>query len=77
MSNPDPVKSAQAKILSEVPGIYRETFRQAFSGKSRASGVKAFCLNCVGFIRADIRDCTACGCPLYPFRPYQRDDEPE
>jgi hypothetical protein len=73
---PDPVKSAQAKILSEVPEIYRVTFARAFNGTSRTSAIKAFCLSCVGYVRADIRNCTARGCPLHPYRPYQQDDEP-
>mgnify|MGYP001616498666 CR=1 FL=1 len=38
---------------------------------SRASAIKLFCLNCVGGVRADVRDCTSKGCALYPFRPYR------
>lgn len=36
--------------------------------------IKAFCLNCVGDIRKDIRECTARQCPLFIYRPYQKDD---
>ncbi len=38
---------------------------------SRAAAVKLFCLECVGGVRADVRDCTACDCALYPWRPYR------
>lgn len=50
-------------------------FARAASGKSRAAAIKAFCIECVGFKRADVTNCTAQQCPLYPYRPYQRDDE--
>jgi hypothetical protein len=39
---------------------------------SRAAAVKLFCLNCVGGVRADVRDCTSHGCALYGFRPYRK-----
>lgn len=38
---------------------------------SRAAAVKLFCLDCVGGTRAEVRDCTAKDCALYPHRPYQ------
>jgi hypothetical protein len=38
---------------------------------SRAAAVKLFCFECVGGVRADVRDCTSQSCPLYPHRPYQ------
>ena len=44
---------------------------------SRAAAVKLFCLECVGFKTADVRSCTATHCPLWLFRPYQGDIEPE
>lgn len=47
---------------------------------TRGNAIKAMCSHCMGctedFIsenyRADIRNCTAPKCPLYPFRPFQR-----
>lgn len=38
---------------------------------SRAAAVKLFCIECVGGVRADVRDCTATTCALYAHRPYQ------
>lgn len=38
---------------------------------SRAAAVKLFCLECVGGIRAEVRDCTSKDCALYPHRPYR------
>ena len=36
--------------------------------------IKSFCNGCVGGIRADIKNCTATHCPLFIYRPYQKDD---
>jgi hypothetical protein len=38
---------------------------------SRAAAVKLFCLECVGYVRPDVTNCTATRCPLYQHRPYQ------
>ncbi len=38
---------------------------------SRAAAVKLFCVECVGGVRSDVRDCTAITCALYLHRPYQ------
>jgi len=56
--------------LSEMPKSYRLTYLRATRGKSYAAGVKSFCLECLGWERAGIPQCTSLGCPLYPYRPY-------
>jgi len=38
---------------------------------SRVAAVHLFCLECVGGVRKDVRDCTATDCALYPWRPYR------
>ena len=38
---------------------------------SRAAAVKLFCLECVGGVRQDVRNCTSIDCALYPHRPYR------
>lgn len=30
--------------------------------------IRAFCLECVGFIFSDVKDCTHKVCPIYPYR---------
>lgn len=65
----------QQTATTEAPASYRATFERAYSGKSKAAGIKAFCLQCVGFLRNEVRDCSARGCPLHPYRPYQQDDD--
>lgn len=56
-----------------IPKSYLKTYAKAMSGKSRLCGVKAKCLDCVGFEDAPnrIRDCSVNICPLWPYRPYQ------
>lgn len=62
----------QQQRLDAAPDSVQGILRRAYEGGSRAAGVKAFCLHCVGYNRADVRDCTARGCPLHPYRPYQQ-----
>lgn len=52
-------------------------FSRAAAGNSRASAIKAMCLECVGFVRKEITLCTAHDCPLYTYRPFQTEDEAE
>jgi hypothetical protein len=35
---------------------------------SPLAGIRMFCLECVGLSRAEVVNCTAPSCPLYPFR---------
>ena len=51
---------------------YMDTFRRAYSGKSRVAAMNAFCCECMGFDAAEIRNCSAPACPLYVFRPGRR-----
>lgn len=52
------------------------------SPNSKAMAIKAKCAECCGCTstylnpgwRQDIRDCTAYGCPLRSFRPFQKKD---
>lgn len=39
---------------------------------SKADAIKAFCILCVGEVKADVTNCTAKSCPLYAYRPYQK-----
>ncbi len=50
-------------------------FRRAFSGTSKANGIKAKCLECVWLDHAAIAECTATECPLHPYRPFQKKGE--
>ena len=72
----------QKRRLADAPVLYRPIIREAYtlSPARRASprrAIKAFCLQCVGYVRKDVTECTAIACPLWHYRPYQAGDEPE
>lgn len=77
MNNVTTQGELRAHAVKHAPSSARNVLRKAYSGKSRAAGVKAFCLRCVGYVRADVRNCTALSCPLHDYRPYQTSDEEE
>lgn len=57
--------------LMEVPPRYRKLLQRAWSGKSRAAGVRAHCLECMGWednAPGAVEKCTALACPLFPYR---------
>ena len=59
------------KRLNDIPQKYKNHYRKAMTGKHRASAVKAFCLECMGWEREEVRKCTSVACPLYPYRSYK------
>jgi hypothetical protein len=61
--------------LAECPTMYRPILDRTYNAKSSPRGaIKAFCLQCTGYVRADVANCTALACPLHPYRPYQTKD---
>lgn len=62
-----------ARPPEEFPLRHRELAARAVT--SRAAAVKLFCLECVGYVVADVRNCTAPKCPHWLHRPYQSGDE--
>jgi hypothetical protein len=62
----------QAKAVADAPMTCRNILSRAYAGEAAPrQAIKAFCLRCVGYVRADVSDCTAWACPLHPYRPYQ------
>ena len=58
--------------IETCPILYRPALARSFSPKCSArQRVKAMCLECLGFVRAEITACTAYACPLWLIRPYQ------
>lgn len=60
------------KRLNDMPKDYRNNYKKAMSGKNRPAGVKAFCLECMGWQRVETKKCDSVACPLHPYRPYQK-----
>ena len=67
-------ESAIAKRLSDMPETCRRTYLRAMQGRSLAAAVKAFCMECVSWDRQEVALCTAPACPLYPYRPFGREE---
>ena len=61
--------------LADMPKACRGIYRQAVEGRSRKAGIKAFCLECTGWNRKEVSNCTALACPLYLLRPYREGSE--
>lgn len=59
-----------AILEGEVPEKYRGHVEKLKGGSLRAA-VTLHCLQCVGYQRVEVRDCSSLRCPLWAFRPYQ------
>lgn len=68
----------RSERVSQTPLLYQAGLRRAYAGTaSPRSAIKAFCLQCVGEVRADVTNCLAYGCPLWTYRPYQAGEDEE
>jgi len=67
----DKKKELMTRFMSKVPSSLQKVFKRAYSGKSKASGIKAKCLDCVGFQRIEVAECEAVTCQLFQYRPYK------
>jgi hypothetical protein len=54
--------------LADIPAKYRAMYRAAWKHKSRKKAIRAFCLECLGYMPSEVRLCTSPDCPLYEFR---------
>jgi len=59
------VERRTAQIPRRLKGVYL----RAVSGKSRTAAVHAHCYECIGWVRGEVKKCTAEACALYPYRP--------
>ena len=63
--------------LKRIPQLYQGVYEKAMSGKSKAAGIKAHCLDCCAWQRVEVPICGVPACPLYPYRPYQKGQSDE
>ena len=68
-------RPAVEKRLAAMPAIYRSGYLRAMAGRSPTAAIKSFCLECVGWQRAEVTRCTALACPLYGYRPFRATKE--
>lgn len=57
--------------LNQIPKIYRAIYKSAAKGTSRKAAIHSFCLECCGYEKEQVRQCTDLSCCLYEFRPYK------
>lgn len=61
----------KAQIIERMhhmnPGV-RSVFLKAFAGKSLRAAATAKCIDCMGWKRSEVANCTVLACPLYPYR---------
>ena len=73
---PKPISSlrqeAVNKRLAIIPVKCRNVYLKAVEGKSKSAAIKAFCLECVCWLREEITECTDLACPLWANRPFRK-----
>ena len=61
----------QKTKLDIVPKSYKRITEKAIRGKASATdAIKANCLECVGYVREEVKVCCSTTCPLHAYRPY-------
>lgn len=66
-------EAKRARRLSSIPQKAQGMFKRAWAGKlAPRQCIKCFCLECNGFDRKAVTECTAYACPLFNVRPYQK-----
>lgn len=66
------IAEKRASRVASAPESARKLLGRCHAGKvAPRSAIKGFCLECLGFDRAGIAECTDWACPLWHFRPFQ------
>lgn len=61
-----------ARYLNQAPDSQKTILSRALQGTaSPRAAIKAKCLNCCGFDRAEVRHCPVVLCALHRYRPFQ------
>jgi hypothetical protein len=67
------IAAKRAGRLVTTPESAKGHFVAAWAGKcSPRRAIKAQCLECLGFDRQAVTECTGWACPLWNFRPFQK-----
>ena len=67
-------REAVARRAMQAPPKDRPGYLLAAAGRaSPRAAIKAFCLECVGWQRAEVTRCTAPACPLWSYRPFRKE----
>ncbi len=59
--------------VDKMPKIYKNCYLSAVSGKaSPRDAIKAFCIECMGYVCGEVTNCDSIECPLNLYRPYRK-----
>ena len=61
----------QLSFYSQIPDTYKMTYLKATTTNSKATSIKAKCLDCCCWQKNEIKLCSVEQCPLWKYRPYQ------
>ena len=65
-------EAAIAEKAAQMPKSCRAGYLRAAKGKaSPRQAIKAFCLECTGWERNEVRRCTGVACPFWLYRPFR------
>jgi hypothetical protein len=68
------IKTARSRRLKFVPPASRRLSMACWAKKAPPrQAIKAFCNECIGYDRSAVEYCTAYVCPLWNYRPYQKE----
>ena len=57
----------------KMPRIYKNCYIAAVSGKATPrNAIKAFCIECMNYVRSEVTNCGTIDCPLNLYRPYRK-----
>jgi hypothetical protein len=62
-------------MQTEIPQKYRILYQKAISGQSKTAAIQVHCLECCGWQKEEVRECTDINCALFAYRPYTREDK--
>ena len=62
-------RAAVLNKLNDMPSSLRGRYLRALDGKHLRAAVTHQCIECMGYDRAAVKDCTAPACSLFPYRP--------
>jgi hypothetical protein len=58
-----------AKCRADMPRQFRKVYDIAMNGRSLRAAVNSQCIECVGYVFSEVKQCCSPQCPLYPYRP--------
>jgi hypothetical protein len=62
------MNEAQTKKSKNVPESLQKMYEKAVTTKSPRKAIRIFCLECCGYVKKEVENCTGLACPLYAYR---------